>query len=204
MRLFLTILNIVLGVTYPLAIWWSLTHYSPRVVGVLALALVLPMMLLRFRNAEKGHLLAALRIPLVIMGLLLLGVIFDDERFVLAMPVLINAALLLTFGASLRGEMPIIERFARMQDPDLTPPKVAHCRQATVAWCVFFVLNGAVAGVLALAAPLRWWATYTGGIAYALMGLMFAGEYVIRAYRFRDYGAFPLDRLLEKVWPPHG
>ena len=201
MRVVVTVLNVVLAVVYPLAIWWSLAHFSPRVVGLLVMALVLPAIAIRFRKAERGHLLAGLRIPLVIMSLLLLGVVFDDARFMLLLPVLINGALLATFAASLKGEMPIIERFARMQEPELSAPKQAHCRQVTVAWCVFFALNGAAAGVLALAAPLSWWAAYSGGIAYGLMGMMFVGEYVLRKYRFRDYGAGLHDRLLAKLFP---
>ena len=102
---------------------------------------------------------------------------------------------------------PIVERFARMQDPHLAagpdgPAKQRHCRQVTQAWCVFFVLNGLVAGVLAFAAPTRVWAIYSGGVAYALMGAMFAGEYVLRKARFREYGRGPQDWLLRRVFPP--
>lgn len=195
--------NVVLAVVYPLAVWWSLTHLSPRVVGLVALAIVVPLMALRFRNAVRENLVAVLRVPLVVLAVLLLGVITDDARFVLFMPVLINGALLVTFASSLRT-VPMIERFARMQDPRLTPDKQRHCRQVTWAWVVFFVLNAATAAALALFAPLAWWATYNGGIAYALMGSMFAGEYVLRKARFREYGRGPQDWLLAKVFPPRG
>lgn len=193
--------NVVLTVVYPLAIWWSLTHLSPRVVGLVALAIVVPLMALRFRRADRANLVAVLRVPMVVLAVLLLGVITDDARFVLFMPVLINGALLLTFAASLRT-VPMIERFARMQDPELTPDKQRHCRQVTWAWVIFFGLNASVAASLALFAPLAWWATYNGGIAYALMGSMFAGEYVLRKARFREYGRGPQDWLLAKAFPP--
>jgi uncharacterized membrane protein len=68
-----------------------------------------------------------------------------------------------------------------------------------VRWCVFFVLNGGVALALALLADVRSWATYTGGIAYALMGGMFTAEFLERRYRFREYGKGPLDRLMSRV-----
>jgi uncharacterized membrane protein len=74
----------------------------------------------------------------------------------------------------------MIERFARMQEPDLDAEKLAHCRRWTGRWCLFFVVNGATAATLAIAAPLWWWTVYTGGIAYALMGLMFALEWMGR------------------------
>lgn len=195
------VLNIVLAVCYPLLLWFCLTRYSPRVTGALSLALLVPILLLRFRGAKREDLIAALRIPALIALLLGLGIVFDDARFMLALPVLINGALLLTFGFSLRT-VPTIERFARMQHPELPESHRPHCRQATIAWCIFFFLNGAIAGVLALTAPVHIWATYTGGIAYALMGLMFAGEYILRRIRFREYGPWPHDRALAKLFPP--
>ena len=78
----------------------------------------------------------------------------------------------------------MIERFARTIDPGLPARKVDHCRQATIAWCVFFGLNGTACLALALLAPLSLWALYTGGIAYALIGAMMAGEYGVRRVRF--------------------
>ncbi len=42
------------------------------------------------------------------------------------------------------------------------------------------VLLAAVAAALALWAPLAWWTLYTGLIAYLLMGLLFAGEWLVR------------------------
>ena len=49
---------------------------------------------------------------------------------------------------------------------------------------MFFLLNGLVSLGLALFAPLAIWTLYTGGIAYLLMGALFAGEYAIRKIRF--------------------
>lgn len=203
MRVVGVVVNAVLVILYPVAIWWSLAHYSPRAVGLIALAILVPTVALRFRRADRDNLLTVLRIPLSIMALLLLGVVFDHQLFVLALPVLISAALLLSFGATLVGDGPtMIERLARLQEPELSADKVAHCRQATVAWCLFFVFNGAVAAGLALLDLRFLWALYTSAIAYALMGLMLAAEYVLRRYRFRDYGRGPHDRALAKLWPP--
>jgi uncharacterized membrane protein len=54
----------------------------------------------------------------------------------------------------------------------------------TQAWCVFFIVNGGIAAALAAFAPLAWWAVFTGGLSYGLVGLMFAVEYAVRAVRF--------------------
>lgn len=210
MKIVAAVLTAVLVVLYPVAIWIGLTHFSARVVGLWIVVLLVPAMWLRFRRASRSDLWAVSRVPLAILAVVLPAVILDDRRFVLAMPVLINAVLLVTFASSLFGEHTLVERFARMQearmagtsDAVLSPAQIAHCRQTTWAWSIFFLLNGAAAAVLALIAPLSWWAAYTGGIAYALMGAMFAAEYVVRQYRFRRYGTGLHDRLLSRILPP--
>ena len=186
---------------YPLAVYMGLTHFSPRGVGVMLCLLLLPGLVYRFRAARREDLLAVLRIPLSVMAVALLGALFDDRRFVLAMPVLINGVLLATFASSLSGT-PMVERFARMQDPNLGPAQVAYCRGVTQVWCVFFVFNMVVSALLALLAPLEAWALYTGLIAYVLMGLLGASEYVVRKFRFREYGAGLHDRMIARIFPP--
>lgn len=200
---FLAFLNGTLLGLYPVAIWMGLTYLSTRTVGILVLALVTPIAALRLRGADRTTFWSVIRIPLVIMSLIVLGIVLDDPRYVLAMPVLINLTLLVTFGATLIGQAtPMIERFARMQDPNLSEAQVAHCRQFTGVWVGFFVVNGSIALLLGLLAPLAWWATYTGLIAYILMGMLFALEYIVRKARFRDYGESFRDRMLARVFPP--
>ncbi len=199
----LAIVNGTLAGLYPVAVWVGLTYLSTRAVGLIVVAFVVPLLALRLRRADRATFWAILRIPLTILAVILLGVVLDDARYVLAMPVLVNVVLLVTFGATLgAGATPMIERFARMQDPELGPDKQAHCRQFTWVWCGFFVVNGATAAALALAAPLAWWATYTGLVAYFLMGALFGVEYVVRKARFREFGSGPHDRLLARVFPP--
>lgn len=183
--LVLAVVNGVLTVLYPVAIWLGLARLGARGVGLVALALLVPMLAIRLRKADRATFWAILRLPLMILSLVTLGIVTDDPRFLLAMPVLISTALLVAFGGSLRrGSTPMIERFARTVEPDLTPAKQAHCREWTWIWCGFFVVNGAVAAGLGAFASHFLWAAYTGGIAYALMGTLFAGEWIHRRLRF--------------------
>ena len=86
--------------------------------------------------------------------------------------------------AATKGESfyrgPIAERIARSRVPDLPQPAVAYTRKVTRAWCVFFAGNALVALWTALWCSDRVWFTYNGIIAYALAGLMFAGEWLVR------------------------
>lgn len=121
----------------------------------------------------------------VLVLLVLVSMLFDDQRSLLAMPVLINGALLFVFGSSLfGGRVPVVERFAKAVHGSLTPEHAAYCRTVTKVWCVFFVANGLTALYLALAAPLTVWALYTGGVAYVLMGVLFLIEYAVRKLKF--------------------
>lgn len=197
----LAVFNTVLVAGYPLAVYYGLTRLSARGVGLLLLLLLVPGLLLKWRTARREDLLTVARVPLSVMALVGLGALLNDKRFVLALPVLINTVLLYTFASSLRAT-PMIERFARMQEPQLTPAQVGYCRTVTLVWCGFFVLNASVSALLALFAPVSTWALYTGLIAYVLIGVLGASEYVVRKYRFREYGAGLHDRLLAKVFPP--
>jgi uncharacterized membrane protein/3-hydroxymyristoyl/3-hydroxydecanoyl-(acyl carrier protein) dehydratase len=125
----------------------------------------------------------------------------NSELALLSGPVLINLALLCVFGASL-ARQPVIERFARVQVEDLSPDEVAYCRRVTQVWCAFFLCNGLIALALALRGNLEWWAAYTGLVAYGLIGLLLAVEYVYRHWRFRRYLGGAFDPILMRCFPP--
>ncbi len=95
-------------------------------------------------------------------------------------PVLVNAALLTVFGLSLVHPPTAIERLARLGDPNLPPEAVRYTRRVTQVWCAFFVLNGGLAAATALWASDALWTLYNGLIAYLLIGLLFAGEWLVR------------------------
>jgi uncharacterized membrane protein len=197
----LSVANAILVAGYPAAVYFGLLHFSARGVGLLLLGLLLPGLLYRLRRAPPGQLWAVLKLPLGVIALVGSAALFDDPRFVLALPVLINLLLLFGFASSLR-ETPMIERFARLQKAEISPEQVRYCRRVTLVWCAFFAGNAAVSSALACFASLASWALYTGLIAYVLIGLLGASEYVVRKARFREYGSGLQDRLLARVFPP--
>ncbi|MDB4988872.1 MAG: hypothetical protein JWN04_4050 [Myxococcaceae bacterium] len=201
MRVFFAVLNGLLVAAYPVAVYVGLTRFNARGLGLILALLLLPGLISKVRAARREDLLVAVRLPLSVLALLGLAALLNDARFVFALPILINLALLLQFAGSLRG-LPIVERFARMQDPDLGPAQVLYCRSVTKVWCGFFVLNALISGLLAASAPLAWWTLYNGLLAYGLIGLLATVEYVVRKFRFREYGSGLHDKLLARVFPP--
>ncbi|MDZ4759898.1 MAG: hypothetical protein SGJ21_02355 [Alphaproteobacteria bacterium] len=105
-------------------------------------------------------------------------------------PVLMNAALLLAFGVTLARPPSMVERLARMVEPDLPESGVRYTRAVTWVWCAFFVVNGSIALWTALRASLEWWAVYNGVIAYVAMGTLLTVELIVRSIvRAGDDGA---------------
>jgi uncharacterized membrane protein len=99
-------------------------------------------------------------------------------------PFLMNVLTLGLFGYSLIYPPSMVERIARLTEPDLPPEAVGYTRRVTQVWCGFFIVNGSIALYTALWASQEAWSLYNGVIAYLLMGILFGGEYLIRL-RFR-------------------
>jgi uncharacterized membrane protein len=79
----------------------------------------------------------------------------------------------------------MIERLARIREPELPAPAIYYTRRVTQVWCLFFALNGVIALITTLWASAAVWTIYNGLVAYLLMGLLFAVEYSVR-WRFKQ------------------
>ena len=100
----------------------------------------------------------------------------------------IHVSLLLLFARSLRpGRTALITGLATRLRGPLTPAMLAYTRSVTKAWCVFFVLQLAASAVLLAVAPRPVWSLFVNVLDGPSVVLMFAGEYAIRRWRFRDY-----------------
>lgn len=169
----------LLLLAYPAAVYFGLTLFSPRLLG----ALLLGLMVLRHagrigRFARATH--AFERALLALFGLYTLAIMASNsERLLLFYPAAMNLLMLLLFARSLIYPPSMIERFARLSEPDLAPAAVAYTRRVTQVWCGFFVLNGAIAAATVFATR-ELWALFNGVICYLLMGGLFAGEWLVR------------------------
>lgn len=112
--------------------------------------------------------------------LAVLGIVLQSPWPLKLYPVLVNAALLFMFGTSLLHPPSMVERIARLGDPDLPAAAVPYTRKVTQLWCCFFVVNELVALLTALYASTRAWLIYNGFIAYVLMACVFTGEWLAR------------------------
>lgn len=94
-------------------------------------------------------------------------------------PVIVSLSLLLLFARSLWQEQTVIERLARLHEPDLPAHATPYLRHVTQIWCLFFSINAAIASYT-VTLNLTAWTLYNGLISYLFMGTLMAAEYAYR------------------------
>lgn len=188
MRVFFNVLLGLVMVAYPFLIFWGLTRFQPRVLALIIGGLFV----LRWFLAGQGNaaaLKSLLPLAIAVLATVSLVLIFGDGRFLLLNPVFMNLVFLATFAATLKKPPSMIERFARLREPDLPPEAIGYCRKVTLVWCGFFVVNGSIALWTATMASIEAWTLYNGLISYVLMGLLFAVELLVRRVHKRAHQA---------------
>ena len=198
---FAIVAQFLVTLAFPVVAYFTLSQGGPRSAAWALAPLFTLLAALRGLAAPRGMRARAAAFPLVAACLLGIGGLAGDARFALAMPVVVSVGLLVVFASTLPGT-PIIERFARRTEPELSPEKVRYCRRVTWVWCVFFVLNASIAAWLAWRGEPRSWALYTGLLAYLAVAALGVSEYLVRKWRFRDYSSVIYDRWIARVWPP--
>lgn len=171
---------LAVSVLTPVWVFAGLHWWEPRWVA----GLVLLLLVLRARHQVKT-VLGSLAWPdwaaiVLLLGLALAAALSNSELLLRLYPAGVNLGFFMVFFRSLYVPPTMIERFARVQTSVLSPEAVAYTRRVTQVWCGFFILNGALAVYTALATSRKVWALYNGGIAYALMGLLFGAEWWTR------------------------
>jgi uncharacterized membrane protein len=110
----------------------------------------------------------------------LLTSFIDPKLGILLYPAFMTGAMLIGFGWSLFNPPSMIERFARIFEPDLPDAAIPYTRNVTAIWCVFFVFNICVSLWTAFQMSFEMWSLYNGLISYCLMGLLMGGEFLVR------------------------
>ncbi|MBC7919163.1 MAG: hypothetical protein H7Y28_15275 [Rhodoferax sp.] len=177
-----SILLALVTVAYPLLVYLGLGHFEPRWFAVLLVAIGLIRLVAKPSPATWG---------LVAAALLLAGVAWWSNAWLALKlyPVGVNLLLAALFGASLFYPPTVVERIARLREPNLPVEGVAYTRSVTKVWLAFFIFNGALALATALWASDALWTLYNGLIAYCLIGILGGAEWLVRRRVRRSYGA---------------
>lgn len=176
-----TALLALLALVYPVLVYFGLLHFPPKWVGLaIAVLLLLRLVLLQKKlTAELRHSLYPAM--LLAIACALASVFLNQAGALKLIPVVINFTCLIGFASTLRHPPSMIERFARLQEPGtFSDTAIAYTRKVTIVWCGFFILNGSISLYTALFTSMATWTLYNGLIAYLLLGLLFAVEYLVR------------------------
>ncbi|CAH0533970.1 hypothetical protein VST7929_01852 [Vibrio stylophorae] len=165
---------------YPFAVYFGLSHFGFTTVALLLGGLFV----IRLLGAVQGQRNALTNLAgftgAIGLGLCILAALFKQHAWFQFYPVAVSALMLCVFAYSLSTPQPIIERLARLREPELDPQGVRYTRTVTKVWCGFFVINGSIA-LATCFAPLAYWTLYNGLLSYLLAGSLFVGEWFVRA-----------------------
>ncbi len=172
---------VIITLLYPLAVYMGLQSFDARHL-VLLLIVIAGIRMMSLGESPLNH---WFWLPL----LTLLGVwtwLLNSPLALKLYPVLVSVSFLGLFLWSLKSPPSMIERIARLQDPQLPERGVIYTRQVTKVWCCFFGLNGSVALAITLYGTDAQWALYNGLVAYLCMGTLFAAEWLVRQRVMRN------------------
>lgn len=103
-------------------------------------------------------------------------------------PVAINLTLCWLFGRTLvKGRVPLIARFAMIEQGTLTPELERYTRTVTWIWTLLFAAAAAISAALALSGSRDAWSLFTNFLNYLAVAFLFLGEYAYRRVRWRRY-----------------
>lgn len=169
----------LLLLAWPFVIGFGLAHNSLH--WLLPLMALLLLLRLRQTRRKTGPLRVITQV-VAVAGIILCvaSLLLKTHQLLLFYPVVVNGVMLAVFGGSLWSTMPLVERLARVSEPDLPEKGVRYTRRVTQVWCVFFIINGSIALFTALYGDMALWTAWNGMISYLLMGSLMAGEWLVR------------------------
>lgn len=99
-------------------------------------------------------------------------------------PVLMSCCFLFIFGYSLYKPPTVVQLIASLRET-LDEKGIIYTRNVTKIWCVFFLMNAAIATWTIYQENPQVWVLYNGLISYVAMGLLMTGEWLVRQ-RFKS------------------
>ena len=151
---------------------------------------IAPTLIISFYSyqAVKTRCMRERLIKLALIGVLLTGLVFFQVLTAKLMPILVQLILMHFFGSTLldKNSPSLVERFVRLEFDEIPAGISAYCRSLTKLWTGYFAFNIMTCILLAVYAPVSWWAIYTGVGMLLGTGMLMLGEYLVRPFLFPD------------------
>lgn len=166
----------VLGVAYPVLVYFGLSAFSPQFI-LIGLLIVVLLRAVTFA-VQKRYGPAGLAV--LVAGIVAAGGLASELLAIRFYPVIVSLTMGAVFTVTLFTDRPMIERLARIRMPDLDAYSIAYTRKLTKVWIGFFAVNAMIATWTALYASMEIWTLYNGFLSYLLIGILFIGEWPVR------------------------
>ncbi len=168
---------------YPLAVYWGLSSFGiGSTAFVVACLFLLRLFVPSGSSALSKYVIVIRSLAVIGFSLALVSWLMQEAQWFCYYPVVVNLIFLLLFSYTLLSPPSMVERFARLREPDLPESGVKYTKNVTLIWCFFFVFNGSVALYTVFVGDLKLWTLYNGFISYLLIAALAAGEYCFRHY----------------------
>jgi uncharacterized membrane protein len=166
---------LAIGLTYPFLVYLGLRVMPAGVVALALVALLALRITVRRAQRDRDDL------PFVVAAAIILLVLVRFPLVGLKIyPIVLSLTFAVVFGYSLLSPPLVVERLARLRQPDLPVAANSYLRKVTIAWLFFFIVNATISAATAASGSIKLWTLYNGLISYILMGLLFAGEFLVR------------------------
>ena len=166
----------VLGVAYPVLVYFGLSAFSPQFI-LIGLLIVVLLRAVTFA-VQKRYGPAGLAV--LVAGIVAAGGLASELLAIRFYPVIVSLTMGAVFTVTLFTDRPMVERLARLKMPDLDDYSIAYTRKLTKVWIGFFSVNAMIATWTALYASMEIWTLYNGFLSYLLIGILFIGEWPVR------------------------
>lgn len=166
----------VLGVAYPVLVYFGLSAFSPQFI-LIGLLIVVLLRAVTFA-VQKRYGPAGLAV--LVAGIVAAGGLASELLAIRFYPVIVSLTMGAVFTVTLFTDRPMVERLARLKMPDLDAYSIAYTRKLTKVWIGFFAVNAMIATWTALYASMEIWTLYNGFLSYLLIGILFIGEWPVR------------------------
>jgi uncharacterized membrane protein len=149
---------------------------------VIALALI-SFLIVRILSSwrEKKQVRELVALSLTLSCVVLLSFV-DQLLAIKSYPVALSLSLASLFTYSLLNPPNMIERFARMVEPNLNEQGVRYTRKVTMVWIGFFICNAVVSFGTAVYGDLEVWTFYNGFLSYVCVGGLMGVEFIVRQF----------------------
>lgn len=113
--------------------------------------------------------------------MLLVILIFHYTNCIVAKyyPVIVNFVLFCIFFGSTFSEETVIQKMAKLMEPNIKPKALEYTRRLTYIWSIFMLANFFISLATVFMSE-KVWAIYNGFLSYMLVGVFFIIEYMVR------------------------